>query len=335
MKLMNAYSVAVYSAQKCTIFDGSDVDQIICSCPQGQEFLPDSTQLKSIQNKILLNNASVNDSTFNDCIFNDNTKIVVIVPDDWVSISQHRIDHIVPTALAPLAALSYAVETTFSAPETLLFHYQHTVQEGKQTQLTVFACSSEWATQLCLPFQALGASCLLMCQTQWFDVSVRNRSWSALLKKSLSVYQPNKEKHKRAKRLWLTLIALSLLIHSGAYSYFLTLQQQTEFALMDRQKVLAFKSGWESAQTSSAFVEVAIALVQALPASVRLAQFDADSEQAVLQVTLPRSELAPLTNLWRHNDSSLQFKWDQTSDGDTVEVSGEEVIDVSISISKR
>jgi hypothetical protein len=174
-----------------------------------------------------------------------------------------------------------------------------------------------------------------MAQTQWFDESVRNRSWFSLRKMALSVYQPDKEKHKRAKRLWFTLILLSLFVHSGAYFYFVALQQQSESALMDRQSVSMLKSGWESSQTSTPFVESTIVLVQGLPNSARLMQFDSSFDQAVLQVTLPQQELAPLIELWRQSHASLQFKWEQISNGDMMEWSAGEVIDVSISISKR
>jgi len=339
MKLTNAYFVVVYSAKNCSIFSLPEVDESIFSSLPIQDLPPNLTQLESVQKNILFNNVlSKNDDSdgkaFNGHTFNDKDKVVVVVPDSWISVSKHRIEHIIPTELAPLAALSYAVETIFSAPETLMFNYQQVVSEEELTELTVFACSSEWATQLCLPFQALGVSCLLMSQTQWLGVSARKRSWSRLRKHALSIYQPNREKHKRAKRLWLILALFSLLFHSGAYLYFLTLHQQVETAVNARQEILTLTSEWDSDQVSVPFVESTIALVQALPTSVRLVQFDVDFDLAVVQVTLPQNSLIQLIDRWREEHSTLRFIWDPVSHDEFTGFNKEEVMDVSISIFK-
>ncbi|ETX09654.1 hypothetical protein MUS1_06460 [Marinomonas ushuaiensis DSM 15871] len=337
MKLMNAYFVAVYSSQKCTLFDSSDVDGMVICHPQNQDISPDSIQLESIQKDISFKDIPLNDDTFHRPIFNNragSAKIIVVIPDSWISVTQHKIDHLVPISLAPLAALSYATETTFTAPEALMFNYRQVVLDRNQTQLTVFACSNEWANQLCSPFKMLGASCLLMSQTQWADASVRNTSWSSLRKHALSIYQPDKEKNTKTKRLWFILVLLSLLVHSGAYVYFWNLQQQTEIALIDRQKTLTLISEWESDQVNSPFAESILGLIQALPTSVRLMQFDAGFDQAFLQVTLPQRELATLIERWREGDSSLQFEWEQLT-ADKPSGFNSEVIDASISISKN
>lgn len=339
MKLMNAYSVAVYSTRKCILFNGTDVDQITSSLFQEEVTAPNVAQLESIQKDISFYNIRSNSALHSKVcngFLNDKARVIVVVPDNWISVSQHRVDHIIPRALEPLAALSYALETTFTEPETLMFNYRQRVLEGKQSQLTVFACTCEWRAQLCSPFQAFGASCILMSQTQWIDVSVRNRSWSFLRKHALSIYQPEKEINKRALRLWGLLVLCSVLVHSGAYFYFWALQQQTEKVLTDRQGIVTLKSEWESSATSTAFVASALAFIQTLPTSVRLVQFDAGFDQAVLQVTLPRQELAPLLGRWRQDYSSWQFTWKREFDDQPSGLSGEEVMDdISIEISKK
>lgn len=332
MKLMTAYSVALYTAQNCILFDRSNVNEIVDPRPQDQGLTPDSTQLDVIQKNISINRPPFNNDTANNGFVNNNSNIVIVVPDNWISVSHHRVDHILPDALAPLAALSYAVETTFSAPDSLMYHYQQMELEEKQTQLTVFACSSEWATQLCSPFQALGASCLLMSQTQWSDLTVSNPSWSSIRKHALSMYQPDIEKNKRVKRRCVFLLLFSLILHTGAYLYLLVLQQQTQAVIEARQQTLALKSDWESDQKSTPFLESILVIVQALPNSIRLVQFDVGFDYAVLQVTLSQLDFASLIDRWRQDHSSWRFEWEHVSYVQPIGMNDEEVMDVAISI---
>ena len=127
MKLMSAYSVAVYSAQTCTLYDPSQASNLASLRSSSNAPPPDPQQLDSIQQDLVV------DQDFN-C-----SRIIVLVPDAWLSVSQHRVDHLIPSPLRPLAALSYAVETTFSPPDSLLFSYQYEALSSQQSQLVVFA----------------------------------------------------------------------------------------------------------------------------------------------------------------------------------------------------
>jgi hypothetical protein len=321
MKLMPTYSVAVYSAQKCLYFDSAEAVRFADLMPVSDDTIPDSHQLKSIQQTLSLEGAP------------STSRIIVLVPDSWLSVSQHRIDHPISSSLLPLAALSYAVETTFSPPESVMFSYVQEALPAKHTQLTVFACSNEWAQQLLEPFQLLAKSCCMIPQGQWVDKKSRAYSWLLCTQRALSLYQPDKEKRKKARRLWGYLLLLSLLIHSVASVYFWTLQQHSEKALMTYQKTRLVQSDWVLAQEEdNIFSESVLGLVQALPKSARLGQFDGSASFASFKMVLPKQELDLLLGRWQKQRPDWRWEIEQSPYYSSLTMNQEEVVGVSISV---
>ncbi|WP_418138419.1 hypothetical protein AB8616_15835 [Marinomonas sp. RS-M-Aa-14] len=168
MTLMSAYSVAIYSAENCTFHTPSESAKWLTSRALEDCVTIDSSHLVLIQQALSFDSIPT-------C-----SRIVVLIPDDWLSISQCSLEHSVPSSLLPLAALSHAVETSFLPPETLVFNYQCLEESVGDRQLRVFACAAEWAEQLCLPFQSTAKSCLLMSQSQWLGIPSHDRSWDSL-----------------------------------------------------------------------------------------------------------------------------------------------------------
>jgi len=324
MKLMHAYSIAVYSAQECTLYDSSKTANLVDCYSLNNDPLPNTSQLELIQRSLTLDYPI------------DVSRIIILVPDAWLSVSQHRIDHLIPSSLLPLAALSYAVEATFSPPDSLLFSYQYEVLPEQQSQLTTFACSSEWAKQLCLPFQSIAKSCLLMPMGQWEAIALRNRSWSYCFPRALSVYQPEKSKRLKARRLCWCLIVVSLLVQGVASICFLSLHQKSTQALIARQKIQATQSAWSSMDDSNGFSASVLNLVQALPMSARLECFESEAQQASLQMTLPIQDFKLLLEAWRlQNPDWLWNVEQQPHRFVSPTVQKEEVVDVSIKVFKN
>lgn len=320
MKLMPSYSVAIYSAQTCTFFDSPESVNLSCGELMNEGPTPDIDQLDSIQATLSLDNESIA------------SRLIVLVPDSWLSVSQHQIDHLIPSSLLPLAALSYAVETTYSPPELVMFSYQQEVLPIKRTQLTVFACSNQWAERLCLPFKHLTKSCLIMTKQQWVDMPSKVQSWSFCSQRALSVYQPDKEKRKSARRLWGYLLMLSVIINSTAFAYLFVSQQRTERALLERKVLLETQSTWSSQQETSEFSESVLGLVQTLPVSARLAQFDGRIAMASFKVTLPKQDLDRLLESWHQQHQHWRWKVEAQSLYLPASVNQEEMVDASISV---
>tara|TARA_R110001606_G_scaffold77338_4_gene178705 strand:- start:1785 stop:2759 length:975 start_codon:yes stop_codon:yes gene_type:complete len=323
MKLMHAYSIAVYSAQECTFYDSSKTANLVDFSLLNNEPLPNSSQLELIQRSLTL------DRSIDAC------RIIILVPDAWLSVSQHRIDHLIPSLLLPLAALSYAVETTFSPPDSLLFSYQYELLPEQQSQLTTFACSSEWAQQLCLPFQSIAQSCLLMPIGQWEVIHSRNRSWSSCSQRALSVYQPEKSKRLKARRLCWSLVVFSLLVHSVASVYFFFLHQESAQALIARQKIQATQSAWSLIDDSNEFSASVLNLVQALPMSARLGYFESEAQRASLQMTLPTQDLELLLEAWHQQNPDWRWEVEQQPHRFASPTNQKEVVDVSIEVFKN
>lgn len=322
MKLMSAYAVAVYSAQACTLYDPSQASNLASLFSSSNASAPDPQQLDSIQQGLVV------DQDLN-C-----SRIIVLVPDAWLSVSQHRVDHLIPSPLRPLAALSYAVETTFSPPDSLLFSYQYEALSSQQSQLVVFACGSEWAETLCLPFQSIAKTCLLMPIGQWRAIQSRTRSWGSCSQRALSVYQPEKRKRVKARRLSWCLVVLSLLIHSVASAYFVSLHQKLEQALVARQKIQKSQSAWSSTNNDNAFSSSVLSLVQALPMSARLGYFESEGQRAFLQMTLPSQDLELLLLAWRQNNPGWRWEVEKLPHDLVSPVVKKEVLDVSIEVFK-
>ena len=344
MKLTTGYSIAVYTAEKCTLYDLGTVDDAIDCVDQFRDSPPSKVRLNAIQKSLSIHSDSAD------------SNIIILVPDDWLSTSQHNLDQIIDSALLPLVALSYAVETTFSAPETLLFSYQKKIMHDQQPQLTVYSCSTDWAEQLSQPFTERGSSCFIMSITQWKNLKSGKKTWSYLVKQALSIYQPDYEKRKARKRRWFCLILFSVLIQSTAYVYSSSLAERAKQAGVDRAYVLEKKSLWASEQESNAFIESALTLVQVLPSSVRLVSFDGKDEVVNIKLTLSRKDLTALLEGWRkqyplwhweiapispHAGSNQQAFLPLPSDllkvGSSVSqhdeiLSRQEVVDVSVSI---
>jgi hypothetical protein len=322
MKLMSDYSVAVYSAQECTFYGSSKAISSVDSSLSSHTSQPDSQQLNSLQQTL---------------VFDQNlnfSRIIIVVPDAWLSVSRHRVDHLIPSSLRPLAALSYAVETTFSPPDTLMLSYQYEVLAAPQSELTVFACSSEWGEQLCLPFQRIAKACLLIPLSQWGAMPLRTRSWTSCSRRALSVFHPEKEKRLKARRLCRYLIVLSVLVNSLASVCFISLHQQSVQAQAARQQIQAIQSAWSSTYSTNKFSESMLSLLQALPMSARLAHFESENQRAHLQMTLPAPDLELLLEEWRQQNPDWRVDVEQQPHTLFSPMSPKEVVDVSIDVFK-
>ncbi len=327
MLLTPNYFVAVYSLEQCSLCTPLEATKLVNKSPSKNNTLPDSSQLETIQRSLLPINVS------------SSTRMLILVPDSWLSVSVHRIDHIIPSSLLPLAALSYAVETTFSPPDSLMFSYQQDVLPAKQAQLKVFACSSEWAEQLSFPFKPSVKHCLVMSFAQWASKSTGVFSWSQCSKQALSVFQPEKEKQQKTQRLWLCLMVFSVLVNGVAYGYYTALQQDSDTLLHSRQAVIAAQSAWESSNNEDVqFVTSVLSKVQALPTSARLTLFESsdkvngETQPIFFQVTLPKADLELLLENWKKQHPA--WRWEVTYSAEELPILSQqkEVVDASVSV---
>ncbi|MBR7889967.1 hypothetical protein J9B83_13695 [Marinomonas sp. A79] len=316
MKRTPNYFVAVYSAQGCEI---CSPDNAIAHLSHETDEAPDDQQLLTIQ-------ASINAAA--------KSRLVILLPDAWLSVTEHQIDHQVPPKLLPLAALSYAAEATFTPPESVMLNYQQSSLPSKQTGLTVFACSVAWAEQLRRPFQTKVDTCLLVPESQWHDdtVPVRRRTWRYCQKKSLFVYQPDQDRRRQGRRLWWCLLVLSLILNTAAGLYFLSLKHTTEAAQVAQQATLNSQPEWFHSTQKEGFVDAILALMQALPRSVRVLSLVGEEERAELRLLLPASNLEPLLSNWRQQQPNWQWQWVEHGSVAISPTQPVEVVNVSITI---
>lgn len=324
MTLMSAYSVAIYSAEKCTFHTPSESVKWLTSYALEDHHLTiDASHLLSIQQALSFDSVPT-------C-----SRIVVLIPDDWLSVSQCSLEHSVPSSLLPLAALSHAVETSFLPPETLVFNYQCLEASVGDRQLRVFACAAEWAEQLCLPFQSIAKSCLLMSQSQWLGMSSRDRSWAHCSQHALSPYQPNKVKQQRARRLWVVLGGISVLLHCAAVLYAFYLQGESAQMILARQQTLVSQSAWSSEEEVGGMTESVLSLIQALPDSVRLEGVNSESEGMSFEMTLLEQDLDVLLSRWQQQYPDWRWEIVQQQSDSSLVRAHKDVVDVSISVFEK
>lgn len=322
MKLTPNIAVAVYSARQCSLLAIGDAFELVKESVTHTDLAPDSNHLLAIQRDVQPTHYLPNVS-----------QLVIVIPDSWLSVSQHLIDHVIPPSLLPIAALSYAVETTFSPPETLLFTYQQTVLVDKQTHLKVLACSTEWADQLCAPFQEWAKTMCIISVSQWLDTKPLSphRVGSYCQRNALKTYQPANNKRHKTRRLLGALILLSTLLNGLAVVYWFGLQQHTDQALTLRDTHRHAQDAWLDSQQTDDFSDAVLALLKTLPKSVRLVWVSGDALHMRFKMTVSEHELGRLLADWQQQYPEWQWKVDPLrSASSTFNQQG--VMDVSVSV---
>ncbi|MBJ7538081.1 hypothetical protein [Marinomonas transparens] len=323
MTLISSFFVAVYSTTQCSLFDSHKVPIASGLLPPGDALVPDASRIEAMQNRLF--------SEQNERIKN----VVVVVPDDWLSISEHEVDHLIPPKLAPLVALTYAVEDAFAPPENLRFSYRQKVVQGQHTRLMVFTCTGEQADLFCSPFKQRGMSCLLVPHKQWLNAQREKKPWRWFVQQSLQAYQPEKEKRQEFRRLIACLASISLLVNLIAYLCFDSWNKQSRDVLFERQQIMVTQSSWSSNDSLHSASDIALKLTQGLPISVRLNSVEGNALTAVVMLTLAEDDAALLLDSWREKQPEWQWKMERLSSDEPLSGGQEEVVDVAISISKN
>lgn len=321
MRLVSAYSVAVYTAEQCMFYGSCKAAELVAlqSINQGVS-APDTIQLSAIHQTLLFESLP------------KSVPILILVPDAWLVVSRTQIDHLIPKTLQPLAALSYATETTFLPPESVQFNYVQTALSDKRAELTVFACSNEWAEQLCLPFYNAAKNCVILPFSQWLELKPSRRSWSNCKTQALSSYQPDKIKDHKARVLLVCLLMLSVFVQGGAQVYLFSLQKQAEKAFLARQEISEVQTAWKASLIENDFTQSVLSAVQALPRSTRLTAVESDGEKAEIRMTLPQPDLDLIFIGWQHQFPQWFWEVSQTSKSAVSVHNKVEVLDVSVSI---
>ncbi|BFM50375.1 hypothetical protein [Marinomonas sp. THO17] len=309
------YTVAVLSKQTCRFF--ASVDQV--EIESRLQHKDDSTGTLDSLSEVL--------SSLDCSQIPSPKRILVLVPDAWLKVTQPILEHPVSERLLPLAALSYAVEVTFAIPEETHYAFYQEPLNSKQTRLTIYSCSQDWLKQLMAPFEEQGQSCILMSFTQYQQL--KNKSWNACLRQKLSSFQPNFQRQQRA-RLYLSWgLSISLLLQclAGGYYYYVYDAAQTTRLAYDQ--ILDVQSTWLQDQQAGVFPLSALNLIQGLPKQVRIEQFYAYQQQANIQLKLPKSMVKLLLDNWQKRYP----KWGWTFVQEVIsQAPGQELVNAHIQI---
>ncbi|MCV2403986.1 hypothetical protein OFY17_14040 [Marinomonas sp. C2222] len=281
------YLAAIYSQQGCEYCRPFEIDNNLSRLNYVSDVLPCANELESIKDSLIAPRTG------------KDTRLLVLVPDSWLSVSSHFSDEPIPSKLLPLASLSHAVEVTFSAPETVWFGFQYQKVTQHSFELRVVACSAELAQSLLSPFLSHYKACLLMTYGQWQALKAREKSWTWLVKKSLSHYQFGKKERQKTKTLWLTLLLSSAFVHLGGYVYWQALTELSDDALLESHTLHHKASDWMSSSLENRFLSTSLTLFQGLSTSAFPLVIKVNGNDAMLQLMVPENDLVTLQKNWQ------------------------------------
>lgn len=257
---------------------------------------------------------------------------LIVVPDAWLSISEHTLDHAVPKQLAPLAALAFAVETAFSSPDTLWFRYQ-LFYDHKISKMRVMACTHSLAKQVCKPFHDRGMRCCLVSCQQWQAYQNKKFAVWRLAQQGLRPFDPELSRRRHHRTMWASFIVACMLLQTGLVMHDYRLHQ--ELGALDEQlkMVQSRRQQAVSLPDNHPFLVHVLSKVRSLPTSVRLSSFSSNVNTADLVLSMPNAQLQPLLARWQDEEPRWRLKINKKAQDQNAMDSRKEVMDVAVSIS--
>lgn len=317
MKPISPDCVVFYTVSQCHVYAANHLPKRLPFNIEDDAPLPSLERLSELQ--------SLLDHEF----LADKKHLLIVVPETWLSVSEHQINHPLSKKLAPLAALAFASETTFAPPNEIFLHYRVLKLNKDVFQLHVVACSKMLMDQLSLPFQARDRCCRLVSSQQWKAQSSRRFAGYFLSRQGLARYQPEEDKRREVRRSWSAFVVLSLLMHGLLSGYFYSLNEaQNAHRLVQQQQpqqVVLPKQG-------NAFVTRLLAMLRALPYDVRVSSLHSETQTASAHLTLTPARLQTLLAQWRQTQPRWHWQVNpaprQVMSLDTMEV-----VDVELLVS--
>ncbi|GAB3484272.1 hypothetical protein [Marinomonas epiphytica] len=267
------YCMVWYTAQGCEVLPARQSPKNYASAQEASISAPDLEELATWQSQLSLTDIP------------SQSRVVVVIPNAWVSSSKHRLEYDLSSMVAPIAALSFAVESTFLAAENLAFSYQqyHTKNDGNMMQ--VDACDNQLRRQLCLPFWRHKSPVTLLSYNQYCLglKQAKPLKWWRL--NALQPYKPEQKRVRDYRSKWcvfaLVICALQLFLWVGKVG--LTREAP-------RQQIV--KASANDINESPSLVQNALLLSQSLPTSSRVRAVEVTAQSASIFASMPTQDLA-------------------------------------------
>ena len=310
--------VVFYSVSECHVYDVSHLPEGLPFDSDKEKSLPSDVQIDAIQAQ-LDHESLVNKK-----------HILIVVPDAWLSISEHQLDHPLSKKLAPLAALAFATETTFAPPDSIFYYYRVTKLSKQSSRLNIVACSRNTMEHLSLPFQKSAKCSGIISQQQWLQRPHHRFNLILLSHQYLAVYQPEEKKQQNARKRWICLVLASVVLHVAFFTFFYSINtdyenQRIEQQTAQAQQIVLPKQG-------NIFVGAVLATLRTMPREVRLSSFQSKNNTASIRLSLPEDTLQPLLTQWRQKHPNWRWQMSIVQSG-AGSLKTQEVIDVDLIVS--
>ena len=315
MKRISPDCVVFYTVSQCYVYTSKSWSEALRFDVEDTSPVPNDEQIKLLQLNL------------NHKVLAAKRQVLIVVPNSWLSESDHQITHSLSKKLAPLAALAFASETTFAPPSEIFFHHSVAKLNKDVFQLHVIACSKMLMELLSLPFQA-AQRCQLVSLQQWKTQSSRRLARYTWHHYELAKYQPEEDRRRGSRQRWLAFILASMSLHLLLLGYFYTLdrehnQQQVALQQQRTQSLILPQRG-------SVFVSQLLTMLRALPKDIRVSSLHSEQLTATAYLALPGNRLAILLAQWRQDYPG--WRWQILPQNVLLE--SQEVVDVALRISK-
>lgn len=314
MKSLSPDCVVFYSTSQCYVYDVRSLPKCLPFDAGDEKSVPSDAQIDQLQAEL------------DDTYFANKTQILVVVPDAWLSISEHKIEHLLSSKLAPLAALTFAAETTFAPPESIYFYYHVTKLNKQSCQLKVIACSKQLLLTLSRPFKNRTRHCSLVSEQQWIHRRHHYFALYLLSLQGLTCYQPAEDKRKSTRNRWLCFVLLSGVLHLGFILFFQYSNGLHKKWMVDENAKHRVIPNVQPHKNT--LVKTLLTTLRALPADVRLTSISSHQTKASVGLSLTRIRLQALLAEWRKEQP--QWRWDIQSTQPQAQIGAQEVVDVEL-----
>ncbi|MGB5996484.1 MAG: hypothetical protein WBG31_04150 [Marinomonas sp.] len=314
MKPISPDCVVFYTVSQCYVYAANHLPERLPFNAKDDTFLPSIERLNELQ--------SLLDHEY----LADKKSLLIVVPNAWLSVSEHQIKHPLSKKLAPLAALAFASESTFAPPNEIFFHHHVTKLNKDLVQLHVVACSKMLMDCLSQPFQADNRCYQLISQQQWDAQSTRRFACYLLSRQGLARYQPEEDKRRETRHRWSAFVLMSALVHGLLLGYFYYLTDE-----QDKQRVAQRQKHTQQLvlpTQGSVFVTRFLTILRALPHDVRVSALHSEKDTASARLTLTTVRLQTLLTQWQQAQPTWHWQVSSTSPQGTSMGASEDALEV-------
>lgn len=267
------YCVAWFTSAGCELLSAGQYPQDLSCFQACQGNLPDLDTLKKSQCQLECSQLPAQ------CL------VIAVIPDAWVTMSQHPLDSYLGRLVAPIAALSFAVESSFLEADRVAFSYQQQATKDDGYVMDLVVCDNQLRHQVCLPFWQRKSPVVLLSYSQYKKGEKHKRPLHTWRANKIQRYKPDQVRVRNYRLHWCAFILCCFILQLSLWggSYFLSIPLEV-VSEKEEPSVPVLR---EMPKT----LHAALVMSQALPTSVRVLALKGDAQVAKIFASMTPQDL--------------------------------------------